>query len=1213
MAKRVPTAFAVACLTAAAPSAETLFTPLPPARTGVDFVNPIDTEHPLDRLYIGAFACGGIAVGDLDGDGLHDLFLTSGPRPDRLYRNLGGMRFEDITGAAGLALSDPEDDRWSAGATLVDIDADGDLDIYVCRYDSPNQLWVNGGGAKFTERAAEFGLAIADASLSASFCDYDRDGDLDCFLLTRDFERAGGRPAEHPIEEVDGEYRITPPFDRYYALVPKPGGGLAYVNAGREDVLLQNNGGKFEDITAGSGLVGRDRGNSAIWWDYDGDGWPDLYVANDFKDPDRLYRNNRDGTFTDVIETVAPHTPWFSMGSDVADLDGDGRLDLLVADMAGTNHYRSKTTMGEIGAIRPFLTSAVPRQYMHNVLYLNNGSGQLCDAAYLAGLASSDWCWSVKLKDFDLDGRPDAYFTNGVARSFNNSDVQRAPGDYIGQEEWDFYEPMPPRRERDLAFANRGGLRFENVGAAWGLDHLGMSYAGAAGDLDGDGDLDLVTACLDEPVRIYQNHADTGWIKIELAGRGGNRGALGARVELRPDAAGATTQIGVLQPVAGFLSCDAPELVFAMPAGAATASATVIWPDGGVGEFAALAGRRTHTLAQPGEPAPAPVPPARPRPRFANIASPSLAALTHRETPYDDYGRQTLLPYQHSVLGPGMAWADVDADGDPDFYLAAAAGQGGRIARNEGGARFVPTGVETFAADAASEDLGVLFFDADRDGDPDLYAVSGGVECEPGSERLRDRLYLNDGSGTFAKAPEGALPDRRDSGSCVVAADYDRDGDLDLFVGGRVVPGAYPETPASALLRNDSTPGRPKFTDVTATAEGLRGAGLVTAALWSDADGDGWIDLLICCEWGPVKVFLNRGGSLEDASAESGIADRLGWWRSIAGADLDGDGDLDYLVGNQGLNTPYKATPEKPELLFYGDFDGSGRKQVIEAKFEGETCYPRRGLSCSSLAMPGLRERLGTFHQFASSSLADLYTETRLDTSLRLEANTLETCVLINDGGATFELRPLPRAAQMSTVQGVILTDLDADGHIDALLGQNFYGAQPEIGWLDAGLSTLLRGNGDGTFAEVGPTESGLAIRAGVTAATLVDLNRDARPEFAFATNNGPVYLFGEPGSADAPNRMLEVRVAGAPGNPHAVGARVTVEHRGRSQTKEITAGSGYLGQGEAALWFGLGQDSDEDDAQITVRWPDGDSVISTIPPNVRRTVARRAPGATGP
>ena len=1146
--------------------------------TGLHFINPLDTSHPRKYLYHSGTACGGIAIGDVDGDGLPDIFLVSGPGTNKLYRQIGDMKFEDVTDEAGVGGGD----AWGTGATMVDIDGDGDLDIYVCNFDAPNAVYVNLGDGAFVDRAEEMKLDVVDASLMASFCDYDRDGDLDMFLLTNRFERPGGWPAKDPVGVRNGRVYLLPGAEKFYTLSFPIPGRYSIGPVGRRDRLFRNDSRqgetRFTDVSRAAGIEHPGEGLSATWWDYNEDGWPDLYVGNDFVDPDRLYRNNQDGTFTDVVEQVMPHTSWNSMGADSADLNNDGRADLLIADMSATTHFMQKTTMGDMGNFRDFLINARPPQYMRNALYLNTGTRRFMEAAYLTGLDSSDWTWAVKLADFDNDGRVDVFFTNGIARSFNDSDRSFTPEARIGRTEWDLYEDSPTRPEQNLAYRNRGDLRFDDVSKAWGLDHVGMSYAAAYGDLDRDGDLDLVVANLGETVTIYRNRsAGKHRLLIRLVGPGGNRFGLGAVVRIETDSG---TQVRQMMPTTGFLSCNDSTIHFGLGDDRTVSRLTVRWPLGHVQTLTNLAADRFYTIRHPETAAPQPAP--RSQPKTMYTRSESLVGVRHRERPYDDYRRQPLLPAKLSQLGPGMAWSDVDGDGDDDLYLGAAAGDVAMLRINMGDGRFRIHNPGQFEGDRACEDMGAVFFDVDGDGDADLYVVSGGVECEPGDEVLRDRLYLNDGAGNFSKAPVGTIPDLRDSGGVVVAGDFDADNDLDLFVGGRVIPGKYPLSPSSRLLRNDDG----RLVDVTQQlAPALLKTGLVTGALWSDADGDGRVDLLVTHEWGPVKLFRNDGGRLVDMTQQAGLADRLGWWNGITGRDLDGDGDVDYVVTNFGLNTKYHASKEKPALLYYGDFDGKGTMRLVEAEFEDKKLFPVRGKSCSTHAMPHLGDKFSTYKGFAIAELPQIYTPKCLNEAHRFAADTLESGVLLNDGKGHFRFLALPRLAQIAPAFGVVLTEVNGDGVADLYLVNNFFSPQPETGRMDGGLSLLLLGRGDGSFDPVWPDRSGLIVPGDSKGLATTDLNDDGWPDFVVGVNDDVLSAFQHNGRSDG--RVVAVHLEGPKGNPTAVGARVTAHlSDGSTQTAEIYAGSGYLSQSTTTLTFGLG--ASRHLKRLKIVWPDG-------------------------
>lgn len=1163
---------------------EALFEALEPAHTGIDFGPRWDDPARFLKELLFVNPSGGICAGDYDADGLPDLYVTSPSGGNRLYRNLGDFKFEDVTESAGVA--DPE--FWGTGACFVDIDNDGDLDLYACGYTRSNKLYLNDGSGKFTDRAREIGLDYNGGSMMMSFADIDNDGDLDGYLATTAIAPPPGTKfrVNFVARESDGVEIpvVIPELREYWEILIKPGEKGQRVEAGQDDHLFRNEGGKFVDVSKAAGIAGAYFTLSATWWDYDRDGDADLYVSNDYTGPDMLYRNRGDGTFENVIGEVLPHTPWFSMGSDVGDLNGDGLLDFFASDMAATSHYREKVMMGNMDDMGWFLEWAEPRQYMRNVLYLNSGAARFQEAAHLAGLASSDWSWSPRIEDFDQDGRADLFITNGIMRDSMNSDVsafaesQFRPGspEYIK-----FWVEQPLHKEDNLAFRNLGDLKFQSIGALWGLQHHGVSFGAVSADFDGDGDPDLAVSNIDKPVSLYRNRGtEHHRIAVKLVGKASNQDGLGATIRLLTSAG---MQSRAITSARGWLSASETTALFGLGDETAVEQLEILWPGGTRQVFTDLEADQFYTIYEPvGQPAPE----IEPAVLALYEKSSHLASAVHEEAPFDDFARQPLLPYKLSQLGPGTAWGDLDGDGDDDFFLGGARGHPGQIFLNTGGGKFAPFEANALAAHADSEDAGALFFDADADGDLDLYVASGGVEDDAGHLNYRDRLYLNEGKGILSDATKDVLPEARLSSGPVAAADFDRDGDLDLFVGGRTIPGQYPLAPASRLLVNSGG----KFT--LATAEQLPGVqqlGMVTAAIWSDANGDGWPDLLLAVEWGAVRYFENDGGKLVDKTRVARLADRLGWWNGITAGDFDADGDIDYLVTNFGLNSKYEASSETPEFIFYGDLDGSGQAHIVEAKFEDGKFLPRRGFSCSRNAMPFLKGKIKTFHNFASAGLAELYTENKLASALRLEANTLESGVLINDGGAVFSWRPLPRIVQIAPAFGVVLEDIDGDGDLDAVLAQNSFSPQRETGRMDGGLGQVLLNDGAGHFSALTPKTSGVEIPGDAKSLSVADLDADGRPDLIFGMNNGATITYlGRGGKIP-----LAVRLESKAGNPTAVGARVTIA----DQIREQHAGGGYASQSTATLYFAQPGEA----TKATVRWPDGSNSEHPIDAGARQ------------
>ena len=1158
------------------PEGTTLFDQLGPERTGIDFTREWKPPAKWAAEISGSFTGAGVCLGDFDRDGDADIFLSRMTDGGRLYRNLGDFKFEDVTEEMGMA----SPGLWGAGCTWVDVDGDGWLDLYLCAFDGANRLFMNQGGKGFEDQAGAYGLDFKGASLMMAFSDYDRDGDLDGYLLTNRI------PPGEELKDVrfrlvkgpDGEPVILPEEMQQYAGLIKSPYGYKQIASGQFDRLYRNDGGKFVETGKEAGVWESEYGLSATWWDYDADGWPDLYVANDFYGADHLYRNKGDGTFEDVAPRALPHTPWFSMGSDVADINNDGLFDYMASDMAGSDHYKEKMSMGNMTGKDSdswFLNWPIPAQYMRNAVYLNTGTGRFNEVAFQTGLAATDWTWAIKFGDLDCDGREDVFISTGMSRDWFNSDLRNqeealilSKGNAAGQAYWNDKEPLALK---NWAFRNEGDLKFRDVGGQWGLDEKSVSYGAALGDLDGDGDLDLVVNNFGGAPGVYRNGQEKGGrLTLDLRGAGKNMFALGAvvRVELSGEP---SVLMRTVTASRGFMSSNDPLLHFGLGEVNTVNRVVIDWPDGGRQVLEGLVAGSRYTIEKSGN-----LEPLKKRDTETLFTETRmLSRVRPSEDIFNDFSRQPLLPSMHSQMGPGIAVGDFNGDGREDLYVSHPSGQAGKIFERTDGSglsTFSELKAKVLSVDAASEDMAPLFFDADNDGDLDLFVVSGGVESDPGQGVFRDRLYLNSGKDGFRKAPSGMLPESSSSGSVVCAADYDRDGDLDLFVGGRVIPGSYPESPKSELLQNQ---GGKKFVDV---AMGRFG-GLVTSALWTDVDGDGWLDLLVTREWGAVALFRNKKGELIEDTKKAGLADRTGWWNSIVSGDFDGDGDLDYVLGNNGLNTKY----ETPALLFYGDVDGSGKKRILEAEIEKGKCYPIRGLSCSSNAMPFLRKKTPKFHDFASATLFDLYSG-GLEKADRYEANTLESGVLINSGQGTFEFRPLPAMAQVAPVFGMAVSDFDGDGNLDVFLAQNSFAPQVETGRMDGGTGALLRGIGNGSFEAIRPDRSGIIAAGDAKGVALVDVNNDRWPDLLVANNNAAMQVFESVPPAGARSLKVELKAPSA----LAIGALVKLELKsGKTLIHEVAAGGSYLSQSSNVPHFAIL--AGEAASSIVVRWSDGE------------------------
>ena len=1087
---------------AAAPAADgRLFTLLPSSYTGVRFENRLTETNDLNVFtYRNFYNGGGVAIGDLTGDGLPEIVLTSNQGGPRLYLNEGKFHFRDVTDEARLR---NKEGSWTTGVTLADVNGDGLLDIYICKAGKvpgalrANELWINQGldahgVPTFVEMAAAYGVADTGYSTQAVFFDYDRDGDLDLFVINN---------SPRPVSSMALENTRT---------VRDPLGG---------DRLYRNDGGHFVDVSAAAGIYGSEigLGLGVVVSDVNADGWPDIYVANDFFERDYLYINKGDGTFAERLEQEMPYISLSSMGLDIADVNNDGWPDIYVVDMLPDDEHRLKTTTSfeDWHRLQAEVRNGFHYQFTRNMLHLNNGNGTFSDIGQLAGVARTDWSWSALIADLDLDGSKDIYVTNGLAKDVTSQDYIA----FLGKDETmraatqgkrvDFLKltaAMSSTKLSHYAFRNNGDLTFANQTAAWGLDTPSFANGAAYGDLDGDGAPDLVVNNVDQEAFVYRNNARTlsqnRYLQVQLEAEGANRFAVGAKVTLW---SGKEQFFQEEESTRGFQSSVDYVLTFGVGQRDTIDSVTVRWPDGRGSVSKRVATNQRVFLRQSQAVAP-PVPSPEPlTPLFTDVTDRVKLPYVHRENDFVDFDRELLIPKLLSTEGPYLAVADVNGDGLDDMFIGGAKDQPGELLIQQPDGRFVSSDPTVFEQDRVSEDLGAVFFDADGDGHPDLYVVSGGNEFSNMSPALQDRLYLNDGRGHFRKAI-GNLPTEYISGSRVVAADYDGDGDLDLFVGGRVVPWRYGVDPQSMLLQND---GHGHFTDVTAQlAPELARVGMVTDAIWQDVDGDGRVDLVVVGEWMPITIFHNAGGGRLVRQNTPGLEQSNGWWNRIMAGNFTGhrDGRVDFIVGNLGLNTRFHATATEPVTMYVKDFAGSGFAQQILATYRGGVSRPLAMRDELVNALPRLKARYLTYQDYAGQSLTDIFSPAELAGAVLKQAYTFATALARNNGDGSFTLVPLPLEAQLAPVYGVLAADFDGNGTLDLLLAGNFDGVQPEIGRMSASYGLLLRGDGKGNFTPVRTAESGFLVPG--QARDIARIRTRAGPRYVVTRNNDRPLVF---------------------------------------------------------------------------------------------------------
>lgn len=1061
-------------------SNQKLFSLLTPDQSGIKFNNLIkDTKAANITLYSNFYGGAGVGVGDLDNDGLQDIYFAGNLVADKLYLNKGGLKFEDITAKAGITW----DGGWSSGVLMGDVNGDGLTDIYVTRelYDDKpslraNKLYINKGNLKFTDEAAAYGVADTARTRHASFIDYDKDGDLDLLLLNQP-PNPGDYSPYYGTELIQPKYGIK---------------------------LLQNEGVKFIDITEKAGLKRTGFPNSVTASDLNGDGWTDLFISNDFWIEDWMFLNNGDGTFTEKIHQNFNHISFSSMGVDAGDINNDGMLDLIVVDMVAEDNYRIKANMSGMNpdAFWKVVNEGGHHQYMFNMLHYNTGNAQFSDIAQLAGVASTDWSWSSVFADFDNDGWKDLFITNGLMRDIRNKDahktfahtVESSLAEYLKTHPnppadlsiWDIIDlektlsVTPSVKLKNYIFKNNGDLTFTKKMDEWGMTEKSFSNGASYADLDNDGDLDLIVSNINDFASVYENKSNNRnhFLRIEAINDDKLTAVMGTKIWLETNAA---NQFFEITGVRGMYSTSENLAHFGTGTETNIKKLRIRWPDGKEQILENIKAdqvlRLKHSEATSGTFTPeitAPV--------FTEMPSACGIDFTHKENVFDDYKIQVLLPHKMSNMGPFSSVGDVNGDKLDDVFIGGAATQPGSLYIQQANGEFILKSNDAFTKDKVHEDMGSAFFDADGDGDQDLYVVSGGNEFMAGSKSYQDRLYLNDGTGVFTKSIN-ALPTMNFSGSKVRPYDYDGDGDIDLLVTGRHVVWSYPLPASSVLLKNDQG----KFIDITSTvAKDLIDIGMVNDAVWADLDNDGKQDILLSGEWMPIVALMNKGDHFERKKDIEAFNENVGWWFSIKSADMDGDGDQDIIAGNLGKNYKYKASANEPFEVYYYDFDDNGNKDVVLTYYNFGEKYPLRGRQCSSQQIPMLAEKFPTYNKFASSNVDQIFGENKLKNALHYAATNFASTYYENKGNGQFEAHALPVEAQFSSINDMIIRDIDHDGDLDLIAAGNLFSSEVETARNDAGFGICLLNDGKGKFSSLPKSKSGLYLPYDVKSMSVV-------------------------------------------------------------------------------------------------------------------------------